>query len=180
MRNFFSLFAVVSLVALMVAACGLGSKSVKPSSDATPPPSAKPDSDRAKTAKPANLLPQQAKGALPSPDLARSGLPEGEPPPAGVDNLDQRAEVNQSAIEFAESVPNVKAVKTCFSKLYGGWNLDLFVGKGKKIDKQQFSWNGKSKEWEPTGLAKKEIPLDQLEYYLNTELADEKCFVLKK
>ncbi len=26
----------------------------------------------------------------------------------------------------------------------------------------------------------KEVPLDQLEYYLNTELSDEKCFVLKK
>lgn len=180
MRNFFSLFAFVSLVAVMVAACGMGSKTVKPSSDATPPASAKPESDQSKAAKSTKLLPQQAKEALPVPsaDLARSGLPDGETPPAGIDSLDQRAEVNQSALEFAENIPNVKAAKTCFGKLYGGWNLDLFV-RGKKITKQQYSWNSKSKEWEPV-LLNKEVPLDQLEYYLNTELSDEKCFVLKK
>ncbi len=178
MRNFVSLFAVVSLVAVMVAACGMASKTVKPSSNATPPASAKPKSDEATAAKPTKLLPKEAP-PVPSADLARSGLPDGKLPPAGVDSLDQRAEINESALEFAKNFPNVKAVKTCFSKLYGGWNLDLFVARGKKITKQQYSWNGKSKEWEPV-LLDKEVPKNQLEYYLNTELAEEKCFVLKK
>jgi hypothetical protein len=181
MRNFLSLFALVSLVILTVAACGTAWKAVKPSSDATPPTAAKPESGAATPAKPAKAPLQQAKGALstPSADLARSGLPDGEVPQSVGDNLDQRAEVNQSALEFAGNFPNVKAAKTCFGKLYGGWNLDLFVARGKKITKQQYSWNGKSKEWEPV-LLDKEVPQDQFEYYLNSELSDEKCFVLKK
>ncbi len=156
MRNFFSLFAFVSLVAVMVAACGMGSKTVKPSSDATPPASAKPESDQSKAAKSTKLLPQQAKEALPVPsaDLARSGLPDGETPPAGVDNLDQRAEVNQSALEFAENVPNVKGCQDVFRKAVR-WvePRSLRCASGKKITKQQYSWNGKSKEWEPILLA---------------------------
>ena len=91
-----------------------------------------------------------------------------------------RAEVNQSALEFAKNFPDVRAIRTCYSKLYGGWNLDLFVGKGKKVDKQQFSWNSKTKEWDLTSYEKKQIQFDRLEYYLDTELVDEKCFVLKR
>lgn len=90
-----------------------------------------------------------------------------------------KAEVDQAAREFAKNFPDVLAIKICFSKLYGLWNLDLFVGKGKKIDKQQFTWDSKTKEWEPTAKLRVEHP-ERLQFLLDTELADEKCFVLKR
>jgi hypothetical protein len=42
---------------------------------------------------------------------------------------------------------------------------------------EQFSWNGKSKEWEVAGRF--QVPAKQLDYHLKGEVADEKCFRLK-
>ncbi len=91
----------------------------------------------------------------------------------------EKEEINQAALKFAKEIPNVKYIKTCFSKIYGGWYLLLYVEKGKKISLQQYSWNGKSKEWDVVYQVK-EVPANQLEYHLKGEVGDEKCFLLKK
>ena len=91
----------------------------------------------------------------------------------------QKEEINQAALKFAKEIPNVKYIKTCFSKIYGGWYLLLYVEKGKKISLQQYSWNEKSKEWDVVYQVK-EVPASQLEYHLKGEVGDEKCFLLKK
>jgi hypothetical protein len=112
----------------------------------------------------------------PPPDYKPPSLSEGllEGPP----DLSWKDEINASALEFSKSIPHVKHVKTCFSKLYGGWYLILYTEKAKKIGLEQYSWNPKSKEWEPS-FQLKEIPAKQLEYHLKGEVDDEKCFVLK-
>ncbi len=112
----------------------------------------------------------------PPPDYKPPSLSEGllEGPP----DLSWKDEINASALEFAKNIPNVKHVKTCYSKLYGPWYLILYIEKAKKISLQQYSWNAKSKEWEPS-FQLKELPAKQLEYHLKGEVADEKCFVLK-
>jgi hypothetical protein len=89
-----------------------------------------------------------------------------------------RAEVNEAALRFAKEIPNVKHIKTCFSKLYGGWYLLLYAQKGKKLLESHWAWNPKTKEWEPVSL-NKEVPKKILDYYLKGEVGGEKCSVLK-
>lgn len=96
-----------------------------------------------------------------------------------IPELRQKEEVNEAALKFAKEVPDVKHVKTCFSRVYGGWYLLLYIEKGKKISLQQYSWNPKSREWEVVYHIK-EVPSNQLEFHLKGEVGDEKCFVLKK
>jgi hypothetical protein len=93
--------------------------------------------------------------------------------------LRQKEEINQAALKFAKEIPNVKHIKTCFSKIYGGWYLLLYLEAGKKISLQQYSWNDKSKEWDVVYHVK-EVPAKQLEHHLKGEVGDERCFVLKK
>lgn len=93
--------------------------------------------------------------------------------------LRQKEEINQAALKFAREIPNVKHIKTCFSKVYGGWYLLLYIESGKKISLQQYSWNEKSKEWDVVYHVK-EVPEKQLEHHLKGEVGDEKCFILKK
>jgi hypothetical protein len=96
-----------------------------------------------------------------------------------IPELRQKDEVNEAALKFAKEVPDVKHVKTCFSRVYGGWYLLLYIEKGKKISLQQYSWNPKSREWEVVYHIK-EVPQNQMEFHLKGEVGDEKCFVLKK
>lgn len=98
---------------------------------------------------------------------------------ADTPELRLKEEVNEAALKFAKEVPDVKHVKTCFSRIYGGWYLLLYIEKGKKISLQQYSWNPKSREWEVVYHIK-EVPPNQLEFHLKGEVGDEKCFVLKK
>jgi hypothetical protein len=93
-------------------------------------------------------------------------------------DLSQKEEINKAALKFAKNIQGVKHVKTCYSKLYGGWYLLLYVAKGKKISLQQYSWNEKNKEWEII-YHLKELPPEQLEFHLKGEVADERCFILK-
>jgi len=117
--------------------------------------------------------------------------PKYEPPPppsdhdgtSGAIDLRKKDEINAAALKFAKNaagknVGEVKHVKTCYSKLYGGWYLLLYVKKGKRIALHQYSWNEKSREWEPIFYLK-ELPPDRLDIHLKGEVADEKCFVLK-
>ena len=98
--------------------------------------------------------------------------------PASPREMRNKDEINAAALEFAKGIPDVMHVKTCFSKVFGGWYLHLYLKKGKKISLQHYSWNPVTKEWD-VSLAVKEIPVDSLEYHLKSEIGDEKCTTLK-
>ena len=178
MKSASTLFVAVCVsLVLAISGCMPSLQMSKPStpevsgSDAKNESAAENPTGAAKVEKPADTeLPP------PPPDYKPPSLSEGllEGPP----DLSWKDEINASALEFSKSIPNVKHVKTCFSKLYGGWYLILYTEKSKKIGLEQYSWNPKSKEWEPS-FQLKEIPAKQLEYHLKGEVDDEKCFVLK-
>jgi len=171
--------AVVLGALVLIAGCTAGMKSVvSPTTPDQPPkvtaPSVGPDA----------TAPRPAPGSPPGPEN-RSGEPPKYAPPAPPSQkepsstLDQgeKEEVNRVGLKFAENVPGVKHVKTCYSRLYGAWYLFLYIPKGKQISLQQYSWNRKTKEWEVLYTGK--IDADKLEQHLKTELEDEKCSVLK-
>ncbi len=178
MKAALSLVAVaLVLAALFLTGCVLpgtiGPTKPTPDGEPIPPPE---QSEGAKAPAPSD---QAAEQPLPPP-------PPGYKPPSPPDrekivegsvDLRLKDEVNEAAMRFAKEIPNVKHVKTCYSKLYGGWYLMLYLEKGKKISMEQFSWNGKTKEWEVAGQF--QVPAKQLDYHLKGEVADEKCFRLK-
>ncbi len=86
--------------------------------------------------------------------------------------------VNEAALKFAKNLQGVEHIKTCYSRLYGGWYVFFYLKKGKTVSVQQYSWNPKSQEWEII-YHLKELPPERLEYHLKGEVDDEKCFVLK-
>ncbi len=168
--------ALSLLAALLLLGCVPGLQSAKPPTQGEPPLAPQGQSEPSKAPM---ALDQGADPAAPPPPPAY--LP---PPPPDRDRISEgsvdlrlKDEVNEAAMRFAREIPNVKHIKTCFSKLYGGWYLMLYVEKGKKISLEQFSWNGKSKEWEVAGRF--QVPAKQLDYHLKGEVADEKCFRLK-
>ncbi|MBI5250790.1 MAG: hypothetical protein HY912_14965 [Desulfomonile tiedjei] len=122
----------------------------------------------------------------PSPAQRPNVSPDGNPPSARAEktvesSMDFRLkdEINRSAMEFAEkNVPNVKHIKTCYSQIYGGWYLILYVQKGKRTSLEQYLWNKDFQQWEVI-YQLKELPAKQLEFHLKGEVGDEKCFVLK-
>ncbi len=85
--------------------------------------------------------------------------------------------VNRAALVFAKNIKGVQHIKTCYSKLYGGWYLLLYVQQGKNISLQQYSWNPKSREWEVI-YQLKELPKDQVKFHFEDEVGDEKCYQL--
>jgi hypothetical protein len=99
-------------------------------------------------------------------------------PPATPRELREKDEINHSALEFAKAIPDVLHVKTCFSRIFGGWYLHLYMKKGKKISLQHYTWNPTTREWE-VSLAVKELPVEDLERHLRSEVEDEVCTVLK-
>lgn len=111
------------------------------------------------------------------PQEKRPGTPK-RALPASPKEMRNKDEINAAALEFAKEIPDVIHVKTCFSKVFGGWYLLLYLKKGKKISLQHYSWNPITKEWE-VSMAGKEIPADKLEYHLKSEIGDEKCTTLK-
>jgi hypothetical protein len=173
------LAATLILAALLLLGCVPGLQSAKPATQGEPPLAPQGQSEQGQSPKAPMASDQGADPAAPPPPPAY--LPP--PPPdrekisEAVVDLRQKEEVNEAAMRFAKEFPNVKYIKTCFSKLYGGWYLMLYVEKGKKISLEQFSWNGKSKEWEVAGRF--QVPAKQLDYHLKGEVADEKCFRLK-
>jgi len=114
----------------------------------------------------------------PPPFYKPPGSPDQTVSSGGLIEPAMKEEINETALRFAKEIPNVKHVKTCFSKLYGGWYLNLYVQEGKKTVVQQYSWEPESKEWKVL-LPPKEVPLNLLEHHLKGEVADEKCYLLK-
>jgi hypothetical protein len=173
------LAATLILAALLLLGCVPGLQSAKPPTQGEPPSAPQGQSEQAQPPKAPMASDQGADPAAPPPPPAY--LPP--PPPdrekisEAVVDLRLKEEVNEAAMRFAKEIPNVKHIKTCYSKLYGGWYLLLYLEKGKKISLQQYSWNAKSKEWEVGGQFN--IPAKQLQAQLKAEVGDEKCFLLK-
>lgn len=128
---------------------------------------------------------------VPAPDEKDKRAKEVPPPPyappvppdqekAGKEwaDLRNKDEINDSALQFAKnSVPGFLHAKTCYSKLYGGWYLLLYVKKGQNISLQQYSWHEKSREWEP--MYQQKLPKEDMERHLKIDVAGERCFRLK-
>ena len=89
-----------------------------------------------------------------------------------------KLEVEEAARRFAKEIPNVKHIKICFSKMYGGWYLLLYAREGKKTFEHHYSWDAENKEWK-VALTPKEVPPVQLEHRLKGEVADERCYLLQ-
>lgn len=173
---FFSAVAILIIACALLLGCVPGLQSAKSTKDAERPPA---------TGEP------PAPGALKEPqerqtDKSSPSSPVYKPPPPpgqdktalGSIDLAQKDEVNDAALQFAKNVAGVEHIKTCYSKLYGGWYLFLYLKKAKKISVQQYSWNPKTKEWDII-YHLKELAPERLEYHLKGEVDDEKCFVLK-
>ncbi len=162
-----SAFLLTVLVAIILMGCVPGLRSAKPVAKESQTPS---------TGQSALASDPLLKPPPPPPDYVSN---KGTDKASDMPELLQKEEINQAAIKFAREIPNVKYIKTCFSKIYGGWYLLLYIDTGKKISLQQYSWNDKSKEWDVVYQVK-EIPAGQLDYHLKGEVGDEKCFLLKK
>ena len=93
-------------------------------------------------------------------------------------DLSGQDEVRQAALNFAQGLKNVKHVRVCYSKAYGGWFLLAYVPGGKKTIQQEYTWNKNTKEWEIYG-PQRAFPTKDLDSYLKSELPDEKCILLK-
>jgi len=173
------LAATLILAALLLLGCVPGLQSAKPPTQDEPPLAPQGQSEQAEPPKAPMASDQSADPAAtpPPPAYLPPPPPDREKISEAVVDLRLKDEVNEAAMRFAKEIPNVKYIKTCFSKLYGGWYLMLYLEKGKKISLEQFSWNGKSKEWEVAGRF--QVPAKQLDYHLKGEVADEKCFRLK-
>jgi hypothetical protein len=169
---------ILALAAAFILGCVPGIRSVKQAGETDQAPASSGVEEGAPAA------PEQAKKSVgegapsqpapytppPPPDAAQGTL--------GAIDLRLKDEVNEAALNFAKNISGVEHIKTCYSKLYGGWYLFLYLKKGKKISLQQYSWNEKTKEWEII-YQLKELAADRLEYHLKGEVDDEKCFVLK-
>ncbi|MBI5572845.1 MAG: hypothetical protein HY914_23075 [Desulfomonile tiedjei] len=180
MKHFFSSLVAALLAAALLSSCIPGLRSSRTAPEPGSPMPLRPGQppvDASKALKPLEKPTAGAQTAAQS-DLKSPPLPDEEKVLAGRPGLHQRSEINQAALDFAQNYPHVKYVKTCFSKLYGGWYLILYVARGKKTDLQQFSWNDTSKEWEPV-FRQENLPKEQIEYHVKGEVGDEKCFVLK-
>lgn len=183
MKSYRGLLVVfVCTVVLVVIGCVSALKGVKQPDEASQKESPKASTEQTKTEQDEKKATAEELKRL----LTPPPPPQYKPPAAGdqktaseaVIDPTEKEEVSRAALEFAGHVKNVKNVKICYSKLYGGWYLMLYVQKSKKISLDQYSWNRKSQEWEIV-YHLKEIPQKQLEFHVKGEVGDEKCFVLQ-
>ncbi len=185
MKYFFRFFGLLIALSVIVSlSCSIGSKSTKTDQDpAESQARTEPEKATArKDQKPAGASDEELKKLLeppPTPQQLKAQLSQQKTQPTDASiELSDKEEVNRHALEFARQIPKVKHVKTCFSKLYGGWYMLLYIQKGKKVALDQYSWSPVTKEWEIV-YRLKEIPTKQLEAHVKGEVGDEKCFVLQ-
>jgi len=143
-------------------------------------PSDKRLEDSAGSSQSGKLSPDELEKMLPPPppSYKRDSAQATRALPASPKELIEKEKINASGLEFAKGIPNVKHIKTCFSRMFGGWYLHLYVTKGKKVALQHYTWNPGSREWD-VSMAVKELPLENLERHLRQEVGDEQCTVLK-
>jgi hypothetical protein len=196
MKRLLAVLAVALMLPLAaITGCAPGIKATKPSASPEKAPGAvmeevsklgpaapgdKTTEDSAVASQTEKLSPEELEKMLPPPppSYKRDSAEATRALPASPKELLEKEEINASALEFAKGIPNVKHVKTCFSRMFGGWYLHLYVAKGKKIALQHYSWNPVSREWD-VSMAVKELPLENLEHHLRGEVGDEQCSVLK-
>jgi len=172
--RFFIATALVFTV--FIAGCITGNKAATAPRELTSPEEfevPQTDADPMEALKPPESTPTT--GPDSSPSFKQASSPAAPPVP----ELRQKDEINAAALQFAKEVPNVKHVKTCFSTVYGGWYLLLYIEKNKVVSLQQYSWDPRTKEWDFV-YQLKELPSKQVEHHLKGEVGDEKCFILKK
>jgi hypothetical protein len=181
MKRLLTVLAVtVAILLAGILGCVPGIKSTKPTSDSdlkSVDKTAEYSSEE--TSKPKKLTQEDLEKMLPPPPPSYKKNGDGNKAlPVGPKEMLLKEEINASALEFAKQIPGVIHVKTCFSKVFGGWYLHLYVKKGKKISLQHYTWNAVTKEWD-VSLSVKELPLENLEHHVKGEVGDEKCTVLK-
>jgi hypothetical protein len=179
MKSLSGILTFLVIIAItLVGGCGKAQRSAKPSADGGVPKAsvaADPSTDKADVPSKPGEAPASAPVPRYEPPAAseRDKLSEG-----GIDPR-EKAEVTESALEFAQkNIPGVKHIKVCFSKLYGGWYMLVFTEKGKKASMEHWSWISKTKEWEVI-TKKKQLTPKEMEFELKGEVAGEKCFFLK-
>jgi len=196
MKRLLAVLAVALMLPLAaISGCAPGVKAPKPSASAEQAPGAeredvpklgpaapgdKRPEDPAVASQSGKLSPEELEKMLPPPppSYKRDSADAARALPASPKELIEKEEINASALQFAKEIPNVKHIKTCFSKMFGGWYLHLYVTKGKKVALQHYSWNTLSREWD-VSMAVKELPLENVERHLRQEVGDEQCTVLK-
>jgi hypothetical protein len=169
---------VVIIAGALVQACLPGIRSVKPAGETA---RTSPESGPAATGSSVTPKgPEKGKD-----DKSGPSRPEYKPPPPPQEKtalsaveLKDREAVNEAALKFAKHIQGVEHIKTCYSRLYGGWYVFYYIKKGKNISVQQYSWDPKTQEWEII-YHLKELAPERLEYHLKGEVDDEKCFRLK-
>jgi hypothetical protein len=145
-------------------------------------PKEKSDFPSDETTEPGRKPRDSDKDLLPPPKTSPKYEP---PPPPPADKsvvtalaLRDKDEINKSALKFAKNFKRMEHVKTCYSKMFGGWYVLLYIKNKNKYDLNQYSWNAKNKEWELMYI-NKNISVKQLKFLLESEVEDEKCFLLK-
>lgn len=123
--------------------------------------------------------PEELDKILPAPPPGYKPTPSS--PAQSVDLVDtrEREEIKESALKFAKEIPNVKHMKTCFSKEFGGWYLILYTQKGKKYAVQHFAWNPRTGEFEPSAPSRLLLTQKELDMQLDATIKGETCFRLK-
>jgi hypothetical protein len=162
------------VAAAMLPACGSALKSLKSGSDTGSVPAATKAGDKTGSAESVDGNPP-----LPIPDYKPPPPPDDDKVTSGAIDLRTREEVNEAALEFAKNFPSVVHIKTCYSRLYGGWYLFLYVKKGKKVTFRQYSWDDGAKEWAVSFHPVKTLDPAGVEAHLKGEVDDERCFILK-
>jgi hypothetical protein len=166
--------ALFIVIGALMQACIPGIRSAKPPGESvqSPPPAAPgtvaapPPPEKGKEEKSAPSKPEYK----PPPPPEKSSLSPIE--------LREKEAVNEAALKFAKNLQGVEHIKTCYSKLYGGWYVFYYLKKGKSISVHEYSWNPKTEEWELIWHLK-DLPPERLESHVKGEVDDEKCFVLK-
>lgn len=193
MKRLLAILAVALMLPLAaIPGCAPGIKATKPSANAEKAPSPETEDVQklgpaapgdkgteapAVPSQPGKLSPEELEKMLPPPPPSYKRK-TAEALPASPKELLEKEEINASALQFAKEIPDVKHIKTCFSKMFGGWYLHLYVTKGKKPYLQHYSWNPVTREWE-VSMAMKDLPVDNVESHLKQEVGDEQCTVLK-
>lgn len=172
---------LLAIAATIILGCTPFLKSSKPEvsqeESVTEQPSSDQEIRREEPSRPPVARPEGERPPGPGSLVGRQDL--GKPaPPASTTEVMEKEEINRAALEFAKEIPDVLHVKTCYSKIFGGWYLDLFLKKGKKKALQHYTWNPATKEWE-VSLPVKELTDENLDFHLKGQVGDEKCTVLK-
>ena len=105
------------------------------------------------------------------------------PPPANMEvaekyYLQDKDDMECSSLQLAAKFDDVLHVKTCYSKMFGGWYSLIYHKKNGTIQLSQFAWVKKSKKWKLMYI-NKNISEKQLETLLTVPVADEICSTLR-